>query len=195
MGRSQKKCQVTGCKNEHHAQGFCSSHYKKYVRYNDPTAGRFNKPGIQRPGLRKENRMAAQQQQAQAQKQAPQRATNEPQFEPEPLKDMSGDGSYLFFLNQTIIKRLYGEIYKSMHEPLYMAANAELADDLLMAAMKYAGYRNTNKQLGEILKDELRGYVQKGDKVKFMYTLATWEQKKNEYKKRLQEPKQLQFMV
>lgn len=115
-------------------------------------------------------------------------------FEPEPLKDMSGEGSYTFFLNQSMIKRLYGEMYKSQHEPLYMAANGDLFDQLLVLAMNYAGYRDTDPAAGRLLMQELRGYILKKDKVTFLYTLAIWEKRIKEYQKPIQ-TKQLELIL
>lgn len=115
-------------------------------------------------------------------------------YEPEPLKDMTGEGSYLFFLNQSLIKRLYGEMYKALHEPLYMAANGDLFDQLLILAMNYAGYRDNDPAAGRLLMAHLRGLVEKKDKVTFLYSLANWEKKIEEYKKPLQ-TKQLELIL
>ena len=175
MGRKRvnKKCKVSGCQELHHARGFCNRHYKKYMRYDDPNAGRFRQSiGISiKPAIDGD----------------PKKATilfqkadksDSYHFEPEPLKDMTGQGNYSFFLNQPTIEKLYGEIYKALHEPLYMAANKDLVRPLLMLSLKYSGYRdNADPAILETLLHELTDLINHKEKVKYMYTLANFDRR------------------
>lgn len=198
--KDERICYVDGCEKEVHGRGLCSAHYRKLLRYDDPTAGRTYKSGIKRNRKRKANGQpaAAAQEPAMPTTRAERFKLMQQQqdyhFEPEPLKDMSGEGTYLYILNQTIIKRLYGEAFKAIHEPLYMAANNDLVETLLLLALKYAGYRETDPPVCRLMLAELRGYVERKDKINFMYMLANWEKRRDHYKKPIQ-PEQIVFSL
>ena len=187
MGRKRvnKKCKVSGCQELHHARGFCNRHYKKYMRYDDPNAGRFRETISINPANNRDQTKPTLIFKAGKEK------SDHYHFEPEPLKDMTGQGNYAFFLNQPTIEKLYGEIYKALHEPLYMAANKELIRPLLLLSLKYAGYRdNAEPAILESLLQELTDLINHKEKVKYMYTLANFD-RRIERLKRPQRVKQM----
>lgn len=161
-------CKIAGCREEHHARGYCNRHYKKLMRYKDPLAGRFNE--VRGPRTRKPKSEAIIMQ-------------TEP-TQPEPRKKRgSGQGNYLFFLNQKFIEKLYNEAIKATHDPLYKA-NEETLPHILDLAAHLAGYDGRSRLFKQEFIEELKTWAAAKDKIRFMDALAHWEQRADDFKPR-----------
>lgn len=171
--RSKLKCNIKGCRYEHHARGYCNRHYKKLIAYGDPLAGRMNKSSSRRsPNKDKVTLM-----------EVPQPQQPQPQEDKRPKLARDSEAPFSFLANQKFIERLYKEILKALHEPLYIAHNSEAVLYMLRLAVKMAGYdKKNNYFLSELIAD-LESYAQHKDSLRFMAALANWEQSYERFEK------------
>lgn len=160
---SKQNCSIKGCRYEHHARGYCNRHYKKMQAYGDPLAGRMNKDHTRR--TQNKNKVTLMQQPP----------TEQHQQEQRPKLERDSEKPFSFLANQKFIERLYKEILKAQHEPLYIAHNSEAVLYMLRLAVKMAGYdKQNNYFLSELIAD-LESYASHKDSLRFMDALANWE--------------------
>lgn len=167
--RSKKNCNINGCREEHHARGYCNRHYKKFMSYADPLAGKFN---VNRGTRKKGTRSAVTIQHINA---APIPAEKRPAIKRAPEQPFS------FLVNQKMIDKLYKECVKALHEPLYKAHNGDSILLMLSLALKLAGYDEKDTHFQADIVSELEEWASHKDSLRFMDTLATWQQRYNDY--------------
>lgn len=168
--RSKLKCNIKGCREEHHARGYCNRHYKKLMKYSDPLQGQFK--------TKKQRRTSGKGKVANLQIQA----APIPQDVPKrPVAKRDPSAPHPFTVNIKIIDKLYKEIVKATHEPLYIAHNGGSVISMLSLCVKLAGYDEHNNYFLTDLIAELEEWAKHKDSLRFMSCLQTWEQRFAEF--------------
>lgn len=158
----QQTCNVQGCRDEHHARGYCNKHYKKYMRLDDPTAGRFNRHSSRRS---KKSEVYMQ------------------PYEPERREKITPGTQqpFAFLVNQKLIEKLYKEIVKAQQEPLFRAHNQAAIVPMLRLSAQLAGYDQQNHAFLADLLSELEQWAEHRDHLRYMDALAQWPQRLEQF--------------
>lgn len=141
-------CQVEGCRKPHHAKNLCGMHYSQYRR---TAAIAEQAPAAMEPDDWKGERRKPR--------------TQHP------------EGNFDYFTNQDFIEKVYQQIIHARNKPLYKTVNGKKIDDMIYFALILAGYDGFSRLFTKAICEELRQWAEVKDKIRFMHTLETWEEK------------------